>query len=159
MRCSQHDLKGYLLGELAEAERRAVEEHLKGCRECAEDLEKLRLAESALRSLPDQEMPYRIAFVSDKIFEPRGWTWLWNSAPRLGFVSAAMLAAALLVHAVVRPAPAPSAAEMAALESRVRAQVTRSVETELTPVMENLQVLQKRATVVYMASLQAESRQ
>ena len=51
-------------------------------------------------------MPYRIAFVSDKIFEPRGWAWLWNSAPRLGFVSAAMLAAAILVHGLVRPAPA-----------------------------------------------------
>ena len=159
MRCSQHDLKGYLLGELAEVERRPVEDHLKGCRECAEELEKLRLTQSALHSLPDEEMPRKIAFVSDKVFEPRGWAWLWNSAPRLGFVSASMLAAAILAHALMRPAPAPSAAQMAAMEARIRSQVTQRVEADLVPVVENFQVLQKRATVFYRASLEAGSRQ
>jgi hypothetical protein len=102
-------------------------------------------------------MPHRIAFVSDKIFEPRGWAWLWNSAPRLGFVSAALLAAAILVHAFTRPAP--SAADMAALEARVRAEVLQNVESDLLPVVENFQVLQKRAAVYYRASLDMGSRQ
>ena len=32
MNCSQHDLKGYLLGELSEAERLLVEDHLASAR-------------------------------------------------------------------------------------------------------------------------------
>ena len=159
MNCSQHDLKAYLLNELAEPERHPVEEHLRGCRDCREELERLRLTESALRVLAHEEIPRKIAFVSDKIFEPRGWAWLWNSGPRLGFASAALLAAAILVHAWVMPAPAPSAAQMAALEARIRAEVTRNVEADLVPVMENFQMLQKRATVSYRDSLYLGSRQ
>ena len=159
MSCSEHDLKGYLLGELAEAERRAVEGHLRGCRECGEELAKLRMTQAALRSLPEEEIPHKIAFVSDKIFEPRGWAWLWNSAPRLGFVSAFVLAAAILVHALVRPAPAVSPAQLAAVETRIRSEVTRSIEADLVPVLENFQMQQKRATVYYRASLEAGSRQ
>ena len=104
MNCSQHDLKGYLLGELSETERLLVEDHLGQCSDCREEQEKLRLTAAALGSLPEEEMPYRIAFVSDKIFAPRGWAWFWNSGPRLAFGSAALLAAAILVHAWVRPA-------------------------------------------------------
>ncbi len=105
MSCSRDDLKSYLLGELSEPERRLLENHLDLCSDCGDELEKLRSTQAALRSLPQEEPPHRIAFVSDKIFKPKGWAWLWNSAPRLGFVSAAVLAAAILVHAFVRPAP------------------------------------------------------
>jgi len=157
MNCSQHDLKGYLLGELSEAERLLVENHLGECSDCREEQERLRLTAAALGGLPEEEMPYRIAFVSDKIFEPRGWAWLWNSAPRLGFVSAAMLAAAILVHGLARPAPA--AAEMAAMEARVRSEVVRRLEADLVPVMENFQYLQKRTAYLYRASLDEGSRQ
>ena len=49
--------------------------------------------------------------VSDKIFEPSPWRrWLaafWNSGARLGFVSAAMLSASLVLFAL-KPAPAPA---------------------------------------------------
>ncbi len=159
MNCSQHDLKGYLLGELAEAERRAVADHLRGCRECGEELAKLRLTESALRSVPEEEVPHKIAFVSDKIFQPRGWAWLWDSTPRMAFLSAAMLAAAILVHALVQPAPTASPAQMAAMEARIRSEVAGRVEADLVPVLENFQMLQKRATVYYRASLEAGSRQ
>ena len=157
MNCSQHDLKGYLLGELSQAERLLVEDHLGQCSDCREEQERLRLTAAALGSLPEEEMPYRIAFVSDKIFEPRGWAWLWNSAPRLGFASAAMLAAAILVHGLARPAP--TAAAMAAMEARVHGQVVRSLEADLVPVMEDLQYLQKRAAVNYRESLYVGSRQ
>ncbi len=157
MNCSQHDLKGYLLGELSETERLLVEDHLGQCSDCREEQEKLRLTAAALGSLPEEEMPYRIAFVSDKIFEPRGWAWLWNSAPRLGFVSAAMLAAAILVHGLARPAP--TATEMAAVEARIQNAVATRLEADLAPAMENLQYLQKRATVSYRDSLYVGSRQ
>jgi anti-sigma factor RsiW len=157
MNCSQHDLKGYLLGELSEAERLLVEDHLGECSDCRDEQERLRLTAAALGSLPEEEMPYRIAFVSDKIFEPKGWAWLWNSGPRLGFASAAMLAAAILVHGLARPAPA--AAEMAAMEARVQSEVVRRLEADLVPVMENFQYLQKRTAYLYRASLDDGSRQ
>jgi anti-sigma factor RsiW len=159
MSCSQHDLKGYLLRELAAAEHRSVESHLEECPACREELERLQLTKTALRSLPDEEIPYRIAFVSDKIFEPRGWAWLWSSAPRLGFVSAVILAVTILVHTFARPAAGPSAAEMAAMEARIRSAVTQNVETELVPVVENLQMLQKKAAVLRLAYMEAGSRQ
>lgn len=159
MNCSQFDLKGYLLGEITEQERRAVEGHLNGCRECGEGLAKLRVAEAALRSVPEVEMPRKLAFVSDKVFEPGGWAWLWNSAPRLAFLSASLLAAAILVHAFARPAPAISSAQMAAIEARVRSEVIRNVEADLVPVLESLAMYQKRATVYYRASLEAGNRQ
>ncbi|MFB3776184.1 MAG: anti-sigma factor [Bryobacteraceae bacterium] len=159
MSCSQYDLKGYLLGEVTEAERRAVEGHLRGCRECGEELARLKVTEAALRSLPEEEIPHRIAFVSDKVFEPGGWAWFWNSAPRLGFLSASLLAVAILVHAFVRPAAGVSPAQMAAIEARVRSEVTRSVEADLVPVLESLAMYQKRATVYYRASLEAGNRQ
>ena len=157
MNCSQHDLKGYLLGELSAAERLLVEYHLGECSDCREEQERLRLTAAALGSLPEEEMPYRIAFVSDKVFEPKGWKWLWNSAPRLGFVSAAILAAAILVHALVRPAP--TAAEVAAMEARIQREVVSRVQADLVPVMEEVQYLQKRAAVSYRNSLYVENRQ
>lgn len=158
MSCPQDDLKAYLLGELPGADRGVVEAHLAACAACRQELGRLRQTAEALRSVPDEEIPHRIAFVSDKIFEPRGWSRFWNSAPRLGFASAAILAAAILAHAWLRPAPAVTAEQLAALESRVRAEVLRNVENDLTPVVENFQVIQKRAAVFYRAGLEGGSR-
>lgn len=158
MSCPQDDLKAYLLGELPEGDRRGVEAHLAACAACREELGRLRQTAEVLRSVADEEIPHRIAFVSDKIFEPRGWARFWNSAPRLGFASAALLAAAILAHALLRPAPSVTPEQMAALESRVRAEVLRNVENDLAPVVENFQVIQKRAAVIYRASLEGGSR-
>ncbi len=159
MSCPHDELKAYLLGELDGAGRRGVEAHLASCAGCREEMERLKLTEAALRSVAEEEMPHRIAFVSDKIFEPRGWARFWNSAPRLGFASAAMLAAAILLHGYLRPAPEVTAEQMAALEERVRAEVMRNVENDLMPVVEGLQVIQKRAAVMYRTSLEAGVRQ
>lgn len=113
MSCSPVDLRDYHFKELAEPQRRQVESHVKTCSACREELERLQLTESALFSLRDEEIPQRIAFVSDPVFEPsplRRWiSDFWGSASRLGFTSAAMLSAALVVFAFHRPAPAPVA--------------------------------------------------
>ncbi len=99
MSCSPFDLRDYFLNELAAKERRHVEAHVKTCGECREEFDRLRVTQAALRSVVDEEIPQRIAFVSDKIFEPspwkRGLAAFWNSGARLGFVSAAMLSCAL----------------------------------------------------------------
>jgi hypothetical protein len=88
---------------------------------CREELDRLRLAEAALFSLRDEEIPQRIAFVSDKIFEPspvrRWFSAFWGSAGRLGFASATLLSAALIFSSVNRkPAPATPAQDRLAIQ-------------------------------------------
>jgi len=176
MSCSPFELKDYFLDELGPAERRQVEDHLRDCPVCREELERLGLTRSALDALRDEEPPRRIAFVSDKVFQPGWWQRLWQSAPRLGFAAAAMLSVAILVHAFLRPAPtaAPVAADTAAIEARISAAVAASearqvrqtaqlvadVEKRLdfdrradrVAFEEVFSVLQKRYNVMFMAS-------
>ena len=77
MSCPEFDLKGYILKELPRDEARATEAHAAGCEACREELDRLSLTFTALRSMPEEEMPRRIAFVSDKVFEPKWWqAWL-----------------------------------------------------------------------------------
>ena len=130
MSCSTFDVKGYFLGELDEAGRRRVEQHLQGCAACREELERLQLTAAALRSVPDEEIPQRIAFVSDKVFEPGWWQKLWQSGPRLGFASAALLAMAIVVHTFWQPAvgPAPEPVNEAVVEQMVKQQVDQAVQ-------------------------------
>jgi anti-sigma factor RsiW len=105
-------LRDYTLKELSETERQQVDAHVRGCAACREEVERLRLTEAALFALRDEEIPQRIAFVSDKIFEPspwrRAWTAFWGSGARLGFASAAMLSTALIVFSLARPAGTPA---------------------------------------------------
>jgi len=134
MSCSPFDLKDYFFGELSETECAGVREHLEGCPACREELERLEFTQAALHSVRDEEPPRRIAFVSDRVFEPRWWQVLWNSGPRLGFASAALLAAAIVFHGFgARPAPqiAGPPADAAALEARVGAEVVRRLEPAL----------------------------
>ena len=111
MSCSPFDLRDYFLKELERPQQLEVEAHVRNCAACREELERLGAAEAALFSLRDEEIPQRIAFVSDQIFEPsavRRWlTAFWGSTPRLGFASAAMLSAALVFFALYHP-PAPA---------------------------------------------------
>jgi len=129
MTCSPYDLKDYFFEELPAPERGLVEDHLKQCPGCREELERLRVTRSALDVLREEEPPRRIAFVSDKVFAPGWWPRFWQSGPRLGFAAAAMLSVAILVHAVVRPvAPAPAALDAAAVETRISAEVAKRLE-------------------------------
>ncbi len=111
MSCSPFDLKDYFLQELPSPQQFQVEAHVKTCPPCREELERLQLTEAALFSLRDEEIPQRIAFVSDQIFEPsplrRWFSGFWGSTARLGFASAAMLSASVFYFAATRPAPAP----------------------------------------------------
>ncbi len=186
MNCPPFDLRDYFLGEFGPAEAAEVERHLSICAHCRERLEGFRYTQAALLSLRDEEIPQRIGFVSDKVFEPsrlrRAWSAFWDSGPRLGFASAAMLSVALLVTGLYRPAPiavspppqaavtvvkAVSAGEIAAA---VDAAVTRSEAktaallremekrqdlervSHLVAYQESLSLLQKRLNVMLLAS-------
>jgi DNA-binding LytR/AlgR family response regulator len=161
MNRSQIDLKAYFLGELGEPDRRAAEEHAKSCRFCREELERLRITRAALAVLPEEEIPRRIAFVSDKVFEPGGWARFWNSAPRLGFASAALLAAAILVHAFVRPAPviSPTSVDRAALEARIEAEVATRLKPVVEKALADAAARQSQATSQFVAAAQSRFEQ
>jgi anti-sigma factor RsiW len=166
MSCSPFDLRDYFFEELSDPHRqRQVEAHVKTCAPCREELDRLRITGAALRSLAEEEIPQRIAFVSDQIFEPSPWRrWLaafWNSGARLGFASAAMLSASLVVFAL-RPAPAPvlsvmrpatvqapaaapvtatqaSAVSESDVQQRIQAAVDKAVDTKTQGLMKEIQ--------------------
>lgn len=105
---TQEELQAYILGELSASQREAAEQYLATHPEAALEAERLAIVASALKRLPEEEPPRRIAFVSDKVFEPKWYERLWNSGPRLAFASAAMLALSIVAHGVVTaPRPAP----------------------------------------------------
>jgi len=150
MSCSSVDLKAYIYGE----EAGAVEDHLRSCENCRGELERLRVSHAAMMTLMDEELPQRIAFVSDKVFEPRWWQVIWRSGPAMGFASAALLAGAILVHAYTRPAPVSTQAAVNTVEveqrierevnARVDAVVTKAVSDAQAQFAKNLDVAEKR---------------
>jgi anti-sigma factor RsiW len=85
-------LRDYHLEELNAGQRRQVESHVAVCGACREELDRLRLTRQALLRLPEEEMPRRIAFVSDKVFEPAWYARWWAALPRLGFALAVLAA-------------------------------------------------------------------
>jgi len=136
MSCSPFDLRDYFFGELPEEHRRRVDLHTKSCAVCREELTQLRSTQTALLSLADEEIPQRIGFVSDRVYEPsllmRWWRTFWGSAPRLGFASAAMLSA-IIVSATQRPAPLPQPAatvDVVKLQADVSRQLNEAVQKE-----------------------------
>lgn len=128
------DLEAYVLGELTGAERAQVERHLATHPEAAAEVERLQLVTGALRRLPEEAPPRRIAFVSDKVFEPNWLRRFWHSAPRLAFGCSAMLAAAILAHGVLaRPVqPAAAAVDSREISRQIEAEVGRRLEAAVT---------------------------
>ena len=134
------DLKAYAVGELTRREQGIVEDHVRGCQSCREELDRLNLTQSALSSLEDEEIPRRIAFVSDRVFEPRWWQTMWQSGPTMGFASAALLAGAILVHGFARPAaPVPVASPMATMD---QAQIEHRVDAAVAKAVNDAQAKQ-----------------
>jgi len=140
MNCSPFDLRDYFLKELPDSERRQVEAHVRNCQPCLEELDRLRLTEAALFALREEEIPRRIGFVSDQVFEPspwrRWWAGLWGSTARLAFASAAMLSVAILVAALrpvapiaIRPGPPQvvKAVSETEIQSRIDTAVAKAV--------------------------------
>ena len=101
MSCSPFDLGDYFFKALSASERRQVELHTSTCAFCREELERLRLTQAALVSLGEEEIPQRLAFVSDQVFEPSrwrsAWSMFWASSVRVGFAAAIILSVGLIV--------------------------------------------------------------
>ncbi len=143
-----YDLRDYYFDALPPEAACQVREHLPQCPACAAELEQWTATTLALRALPDEEIPRRIAFVSDKIFQPSaGARWFqsfWASGARLGASAAMLLAGAILVHAYrqpaivrvveLRPAVASTntAADRAAMQTAVNQAVAAAVSAAET---------------------------
>jgi hypothetical protein len=165
MSCSPFDLRDYVLGELAETQHRQVDLHVRSCGGCREDLEQLKITHATLLSLRDEEMPQRIGFVSDKVFEPslprRVWHAFWASSPKLGFASVAMLSAALVIFTFFRPAapatvPLPDAAR---IEARVSGRVAATLDTAVARAVAESEARQERKTAELLAAAEQRFRQ
>jgi hypothetical protein len=97
--CTDYDWKAYALGELGGKDREQAEAHANLCADCREELAGLRLTLDAMSTLREEEPPRRIAFVSDKVFEPHWWQRIWSPT----FAGACVIALAVVVHAFVQP--------------------------------------------------------
>ncbi|MDX6649229.1 MAG: hypothetical protein QOJ97_1180, partial [Solirubrobacteraceae bacterium] len=97
----EHDLGGYLLGALTNAETREMELHLAGCRRCQEDERRLRASVDALAAgVPRVELPgslERKVMRAARAEIPRARRPVWDRARR----PAAVLAASALVAGAV----------------------------------------------------------
>jgi hypothetical protein len=138
------DWKSYALGEIDARARQEAESHVSACADCQDELAGLRVTLDAMATLREEELPRRIAFVSDKVFEPRWYEKLSQAFLRPSFAAAAVIAAAILVHAFVRPVSAPASAPQAmaqvdtsAIEAHVTAEVTARLQGEMAMAVNN----------------------
>jgi len=169
MSCSPFDLRDYFLKELPPADRGQVDSHLRSCVECREELDRLQLTEAALFSLRDEEIPQRIAFVSDKIFEPspvrRWFDAFWGSTARLGFASAALLSCSIFYFAATRPAPAPRAPAVieritaASQPGLSPAEVQQQIQQAVAQAVGEVEVRQAAKTNKLVADLEARTNE
>lgn len=150
MTCS-FDVKEYALGESSMEDARRLEAHLEDCGACRDELARMRMTQTALLAVGDEEPPRRIAFVSDKVFEPRWYQRVWNSAPQLGFLAAVMLACAIFVHALagssVGPAPPPRTVAAVVDTSAIEREVTARLHDAVTKAVAESEARQQKHTL------------
>ena len=146
---SKPDWKAYVLRELGQDAHRQAEAHLATCSICHEEVATLRLTLDTLSTLREEEMPCRIAFVSDKVFEPRWWQRVFSPT----FAAGALVAAAILVHGSIsmwtgRPSEIPQAQVEAAVNKAV-SQVEARHTQEIQAMYEQLEVRDRQVANMY----------
>src|ERR1039457_5459171 len=162
MNCSPFDLKDYFLKELTDPQQRQVEEHVQTCSGCREELDRLRLTEAALCSLREEEIPQRIGFVSDPVFERSWWPAFWGSPARLGFAGAAMLSVAILVLGLTHRTPAVFSSQTfysrAEVDQRIHAAVSAAESRQERKTTQLVHDLVQRADSEHNSRLIAENQ-
>jgi hypothetical protein len=140
--CTDFDWKAYALGEMKD--RAEAEAHAHGCARCREELAEVRLTLDALSTLREEEIPRRIAFVSDKVFEPRWWQKLWSPS----FAAGCVIAAAILVHAFARPAGMDQTIDRAV--AKAVAETEQRHAEQLQNLLADYEVLRKQNNQMYI---------
>lgn len=152
MNCITLDLKAYYLQEVGPKEKSDCEAHLAHCESCRLELDQLRLIHSALLAVPGEEIPRRIAFVSDRVFEPKWWQTIWRSGPAMGFASAALLASAILFHGANRPVPAVTAAAAPAVQQITDEQIEAKIHTAVIKAVAEARAADQQKTTQMLAA-------
>src|SRR5580700_3382356 len=152
MSCESYDWKAYALGELDRSARREAESHADACPACREELAALRLTLDAMSTLRDEEIPRRIAFVSDQIFEPRWYQRAFRSLWTPNFAAACVVAGAILVHAYARRAAPDAAAVNAQIEAAVNRAVAVVDAQHAEQVERLVQLDDSRITQMYVSA-------
>ena len=141
---SRPDWKAYVLCELGQDAHRQAEAHLAACSICHEEVATLRLTLDTLSTLREEEMSRRIAFVSDKVFEPRWWQRVFSPT----FAAGVLVAAAILIHGFIRPGQEQVDAAVNKAVSQVEA---RHVQ-EIQAMYEQLEVRDKQVSNMYLSN-------
>lgn len=181
------ELRDYFFGEMAPGERAALERQLAASPELRAELRQLEMTATALRMLPDQEPPRRIALIAEKKPVQSGLSrWLFGAGPV--FASAALSALAVFwvmnhrpertnmvpttaavatndpakVEALVRDAVAQSEQRSAEKTKELLADAERRHELErqqlLLNVQDTLTYWQKKMNVMQVASADLGAR-
>ncbi|MEP7353479.1 MAG: hypothetical protein ABI824_09645 [Acidobacteriota bacterium] len=119
------DWNAYALAEMTADARREAEAHAATCAACREELAMTRLTLDAMSTLREEEVPRRIAFVSDKVFEPRWWQMFLSPT----FAAAALVAVAILAHGFMQ-----TGVTEAQVQARVDTAVTQAVSKAMVQV-------------------------
>lgn len=138
---SKPDWKAYVLRELDQNASREAEAHLATCSICHEEVATMRMTLDTLSTLREEEIPRRIAFVSDKVFEPRWWQRVFSPT----FAAGALVATAILIHGFVRPGQD----QVEAAVTKAVAQVEARHMQEIRAIAEQLDVRNKQVANMY----------
>jgi len=144
MSCPSYDWKSYALKELDPDASRQAETHLMNCPECREELATVRQTLDNLSLLREEEVPRRIAFVSDKVFEPRWWQRVFSPTLAAG----ALVAAAILIHGSLRPGQA----QVDAAVTQAVSQVETRHKLEMQVMFEQLDQRDKQVRNFYLTN-------
>jgi anti-sigma-K factor RskA len=145
-----YDWKAYALGEVDAPARRKAEAHAAVCQNCREELATLRVTLDAMSTLREEEIPRRIAFVSDQIFEPRWYQRILNSLWSPNFAAACVVAGAILVHAFVRPAQVPAEQMQAQIDAAVTKAVAGVQANDAEQIQRVVSLYDNRSSEMYM---------
>ena len=160
---SRPDWKAYTLDEMDAPARREAETHAASCPACQEEAAGLRMTLDAMAVLREEELPRRIAFVSDKVFEPTWWQRMVQSFRQPSFAAGGVIAVAILIHAFVRPVAAPvnpaAQVDVAAVEAQVAARVTQRVTQMVTSQMVTSQMVTNQMVTNQMVTNQMVTKE
>ncbi|MGH9647160.1 MAG: hypothetical protein ACRD4E_10120, partial [Bryobacteraceae bacterium] len=118
--------------------------HLATCSTCHEEVATLRLTLDTLSTLREEEVPRRIAFVSDKVFEPRWWQRVFNPT----FAAGVLVAVAILIHGFMQTGRTGQAQVDAAVAKAVSQLEARHMQ-ELQAAYEQLDFRDKQVANLY----------
>jgi anti-sigma factor RsiW len=139
MSCASFDWKAYALNALDAEERREADTHAAICAHCREELATLQLTLDALSTLREEEVPRRIAFVSDKVFEPR-W---WQVFLRPSFAAALVIALGIVAHGFLVRGSVDVAVAKAV------AQIEERNQKQMAGMLDDYKLLSKQLTSMY----------